>query len=254
MAEGRSRWQCTYMRYLLLPGLASLFAVVACSSGPEVREAETQEAPLIGDIESMTRLPNGDYAVKCKDGTSEVKTTAEIVAQRVCEGGATGEQTCTRRCASRDWQGSCTRWGEDFCAADPSCVKRCTARDWQGACTTWGEDACGSGEQTCAKRCKARDWQGACTTWSEDFCGRTPSCVKRCKARDWQGACTEWSEDACGSGEQRCVERCTSRDWQGACTGWGEDHCGQSPSCARHCVERDWQGNCVRWGADQCGG
>ncbi len=215
-------------RSVVLSALVPLALVLgACSSPPdEEAPAASEEQALIGDIESMTRLPNGDYAVRCKDGTSEIRSVAEIADQRVCEASTEPEQ-CVRQCSRRTWQGHCEAFAADFCAPDATCTAQCSRRNWQGNCEAYAADACGSGPQSCAIKCTRRNWQGNCEAYGPDMCG---------------------------SGSRSCVKQCTRRNWQGNCEAYGQDHCGSRPSCAVHCTRRDWQGNCEAYGPDRCSG
>lgn len=201
-------------------------AIVACNAAPaDDAPPAVSEPELIGDIESMQRLPNGEYVIRCRNGSTETRTVESIAAQRVCEGGGGGPTSCVRRCASRDWRGDCTAYAADYCAQRPACVALCTARDWRGDCTAYGEDTCASGSLSCVKHCSARDWRGDCTAYVADICATgSLSCVEHCSARDWRGDCTAYGDDVCGN-QPSCTVNCTARDWRGDCTAYGEDHC-----------------------------
>jgi len=78
------------MRRLL--GLAFL-GVVGCADRAEVA---SQDADLVDDIASMTRRPDGLFDVRCRDGRREVVSSAQILANDVCNGGAPGPTTTLR--------------------------------------------------------------------------------------------------------------------------------------------------------------
>src|SRR5688500_9624790 len=93
--------------------------VVACSS--EAEPTPTQEAPLIKDIASMVREPDGSFRVTCADGTVERRSPADIAAERVCNGSGAG--------------GTCVEGNAAFCT-DPK-------EHWTGTlCCVEGAPTC----------------------------------------------------------------------------------------------------------------
>lgn len=54
---------------------------------------------------------------------------------------------CVPRCEARTMDGSCRRYGDDFCGYDAVCTKRCEARHPDGECYRYAQDTCRTSEQ-----------------------------------------------------------------------------------------------------------
>jgi len=64
--------------------------VVACSSSTEAPETGTAQQEAIEDVESILRLPDGRFDVRCRDGRRETVTAEDLRADRVCRTGGPG--------------------------------------------------------------------------------------------------------------------------------------------------------------------
>lgn len=62
----------------------TLLALVACTSSAHDDGAESTEAPLISDADSLTRRADGRFDVTCKDGHTEIATVEQIQAGQIC--------------------------------------------------------------------------------------------------------------------------------------------------------------------------
>src|SRR5262245_47662595 len=122
------------MKFLSVAFLVSC-ALVGCSGSPTEGTGASEQAS-VSDSASITRRDDGRFDVVCLDGTNEVVTKDELLADEVC--GAGGSVTCVRRCNSRYSDGSCASWGEDYCGSHATCVQRCVSRYSDGSCASWG--------------------------------------------------------------------------------------------------------------------
>ena len=115
-------------RFSSLSAFAFVGLAFGCSS-PAPQEEQSESAPLLSDVLSMVQLPGGDFRVSCRNGTTEVRTEAAILANHVCQ--PSGPLGCVRRCVARAWNGACSTYGSDYCATGtPQCQSYCSARAW----------------------------------------------------------------------------------------------------------------------------
>src|SRR4051812_21182019 len=128
-------------------------AMAACSAPPADDGATSGEDQLVSDAASMTQKPDGTWDVVCKDGRHQNVPTADILADKVCNGDL--PITCVQKCAKRYDNGNCQTYAPDFCAPAASCTKQCAARYDNGNCQTYAEDSCGPAEM-CISHCTAR--------------------------------------------------------------------------------------------------
>jgi hypothetical protein len=211
-----------------LGALSSLFVLVlaACSAGPEPEEAASNEAPLVSDASSMIQRPDGRWDVVCKNGRTEVVTTAQIMANDVC--GSSLPPRCVRNCTARYSDGSCRTYGADYCAPGATCVPNVISRYSDGSAREYGPDFCAAGPAECKSRCTARYSDGSCRTYAADICGPPGAgCVPRCTDRYSDGSCRNYGEDFCKRElpAPACLVNCTNRYPDGSCRTYGPDLC-----------------------------
>jgi hypothetical protein len=226
----------------LLLGTVSL--AMACSSG-EDPAASAMESELIADAQSMTQLPDGRWNVVCKDGTTEIVTSTQILANEVCTGGANVPVTCVSRATARWNDGSVRTYAADFCGKNPICTAKATERWNDGSVKSYGEDYCVSGgSATCVKRAESRWSDGSVKSYAEDYCA-TPSavCIPKGEGPDYCGA------------SPSCAENCIARWSDGSCRTLGDLFCKESGTpaqCVSQCTARWSDGSCRTFGPDTC--
>ena len=219
--------------------------ITACSKG-DSESANSAESNLITDAVSMQQLPNGDWVVVCKDGTTETVTSQQILANAVCEG-ASVPVTCIPRASDRWSDGSIKTLAPDHCAKRPSCAPKAKAR-WSSDASvkTWDVDHCVAGGQaTCVPRALGRWADGKVKDYDEDYCSAaaTVKCIPRGSGPDLCGA------------SPSCATKCLDRWSNGTCRTQGEDFCKESgppAKCEEQCVARWSDGSCRTYGPDTC--
>ena len=93
------------MRFSLFSSIALTVATLAaCSTeSSSARSIGHDEARSVGDIVSMVRTADGTFQVTCSSASgttyTELVTSAQILANDVCNGGA-GDRDCAGRLAS----------------------------------------------------------------------------------------------------------------------------------------------------------
>jgi hypothetical protein len=186
-------------------GLGLLFvfsfgSLVACSSSaPKVASTS---AKATGDALSLDRRADGNYDVQCSDGTHEVDSVAQILADTICSGGGGGGPSCAKNCTRRYSDGSCETYGQDFCGRNPHCIETCETRYSDGSCQTYGADLCQDGNITCVRQCTRRYSDGSCETYGQDFCGIDAECLQHCSQRYSDGSCQVWDADICSAADR----------------------------------------------------
>jgi hypothetical protein len=211
----------------LVLGFSVILGVLgaACSTGSADEATGSGTAPLVEDASSMIQRSDGRWDVVCKDGTREVVTTQQILANDVC---VSAPVSCVRKCAARFADGSCRSFAADFCAPGATCIAHVTSRFADGSPREYSEDFCNAGPAECAVRCSARFADGSCRTYDADFCGTTTvRCITNCAARFSDGSCRDYAADFCKQGgpAPTCLVNCTERFPDGSCRTYGPDAC-----------------------------
>ena len=202
----------------------SAFAA-ACSSANDEEATKAAEAPLVADASSMVQRADGRWDVVCKNGTTQVVTTAQILANDVC---AATPMRCVPKCMARYSDGSCRTFGPDFCGAGATCVATVTSRYSDGSPKDYGPDFCNAGPAVCGVQCTERYSDGSCKTYGPDVCGAAAAkCVLKCSDRYSDGSCRTYAADFCKQGlpAPACLVNCTNRYSDGSCRTYGADIC-----------------------------
>lgn len=83
-------------------------------------------------------------------------------------------------------------------SADVMCVRRCIQRSINGTCFKWGSDFCGMAPETaCIPHCIRRSPNTRCMGYGHDFCGYAPDCTLHCQNVGVSGNCLQYGADAC---------------------------------------------------------
>ncbi|MBI5629532.1 MAG: hypothetical protein HY921_01470 [Elusimicrobia bacterium] len=80
-----------------------------------------------------------------------------------------GQDNCVKRCLNRYSDGSCARYGADFCGRGVECVPQCLSRYSDGDCAGYGPDICGR-HVRCVPYCESRYSDGSCARYGRDRC------------------------------------------------------------------------------------
>jgi hypothetical protein len=204
--------------------LAVVFAAIGCSA-PPAEETATDEAPLIANAVSIVRRSDGNWDVVCQGGTTQIVTTAQILANDVC---TAAPVTCVASCNARWANGTCQQFGPDYCASGATCTAHVIERWSNGTAKTYASDYCVAGQGTCIPHCAARWSNGTCKAYDADVCGTAPiACVPRVVERWSNGVAKTYGPDFCkqGAPAPACTARCVQRWSNGACQTYGADEC-----------------------------
>lgn len=78
--------------------------------------------------------------------------------------------TCVLQCVSRNNDGRCLRYGQDFCGISPQCIAHCYSRNNDGRCLRYTKDYCADGGASCRMNCTSRANDGRCLRYGADIC------------------------------------------------------------------------------------
>ena len=136
----------------------------------------------------------------CRSGNPlQCRTNVDCALSQLCTNGrcVSRPQSCLANCGSRDSNGTCSSYLQDYCGIDPVCVPNCTSRYSNATCSGYGADICGPKPLSCVQRCIARYSNGTCSEYGSDVCGIVPSCHEVCTARYSNGVCYQYGPDQC---------------------------------------------------------